>query len=400
MIPKPTQSAGVLPDDDDVDLESLAGLEAAAVELDPGEVHQVEAHTAETATTEKDAPGTRRCPHCGKLVKDPDPHVEILCSQCWNPIPPGRAGAGTNAGRLIFGRGRGPAETGFYGGLGSVFAYPFGASGSLLTAMGTAIGLILLPVAMATALVRTTEQANVGTDHLQMAELTGIQAGLMGLFLLEVLFFVLVGLHALVEVTRTNSVGQDKPPPLVWNPTAWGETILGLAAVLAVNIALVVGTAWLTAPEMLETITSLSALGLDAAMDALETPALLTVVLILGFFFPMNLIALACGKLTQALNPVRIMRSIYGTHVHYVFLFILFVVLVVAFIGLANVVLEWFGGEMRNMQTAASAGNLFDVAAGLISWAVVMGAGFYCVYLIGRVLGLFARTFFKDLAFD
>jgi hypothetical protein len=37
---------------------------------------------------------------------------------------------------------------------------------------------------------------------------------------------------------------------------------------------------------------------------------------------------------------------------------------------------------------------------GLGAWAVVLGAGFYFAYSIGRILGLFSRTYNKSLNFE
>ena len=44
--------------------------------------------------------------------------------------------------------------------------------------------------------------------------------------------------------------------------------------------------------------------------------------------------------------------------------------------------------------------GLPKVALGVAVWALLIGAGFYGQYVLGRLLGLFARTFGHRLAFE
>jgi hypothetical protein len=330
-------------------------------------------------------------------VRIKDPFVDVLCSECWQTIPALKRGqASTNLPLdMMFGRARVTGANQFYAGLGDVFTYPFRATGSLFTAIVAAVASILIPVALATGLARTMEQSQVGTGQIERGELTGIQAGLMIFLGFQVLFFLLVGLHALVEAARATSVGTENAPDLVWNPTQWGESIFGLLAVLAVNGVAVSGTAWLTLRHAAPSLASLR----ELPPSQWNQPLLVIVVLGLALVFPMNLIALACGRLAHALNPVRIVKSILETHLHYVFLFLLFLLLSVFFASLAGVVVNWFAAELVKLQQAAVAGNLIAVAGGLLSWGLVMGVGFYSAYLFGRVLGLFARAFEPRLHF-
>lgn len=62
-------------------------------------------------------------------------------------------------------------------------------------------------------------------------------------------------------------------------------------------------------------------------------------------------------------------------------------------------VVGWFATVLTKMSAAAAAGDLVQIAGGLLAWGLVTGFGFYGVYFLGRLHGLFARSFRKRLAF-
>jgi len=51
------------------------------------------------------------------------------------------------------------------------------------------------------------------------------------------------------------------------------------------------------------------------------------------------------------------------------------------------------------MAVGAGAGQLGAVSAGLLAWGLVMGFVFYAMYALGRLHGLFARTYRTKLLF-
>ncbi|MCK6483592.1 MAG: hypothetical protein HUU22_05685 [Phycisphaerae bacterium] len=396
VVPKPREADLHLPGEKAVDLESLAKLEARTSELDEEELA-----AAQSVVATEPAEGgetTRTCPHCNKIVPVKDPYVELLCSHCWKIIPALKKGAGLITGGRSLAGARNLRSEGtltFYEGIGTALVYPVGAIGSLLTAALVAIGTILLPVALATALQRTTEQSQVGTETgVVQEELTGVEMAMMAFFWFQVLFFSGVGVHALVDVTRTSAIGQEKPPPLVWNPAAWGESLIGyFALLLYYAVFLLLATLMIHKGEMAFP---------TSVKDFREflNPTIIGIAGVMTFFVPMSLIGMSCGKLSQSLNPVRVVRSIAGTHLNYVFLFLLDIVLMSLFVAVFAVIAAWFGGEIRKMQRAAAEGAIVNVAAGLVSWGIVMGVGFYSVYVLGRLHGLFARTYQKNLEFS
>jgi hypothetical protein len=44
--------------------------------------------------------------------------------------------------------------------------------------------------------------------------------------------------------------------------------------------------------------------------------------------------------------------------------------------------------------------NFAVLLASFIGWAALLSAGLYCSYMLGRLIGLFARTFKEKLKFE
>lgn len=399
MVPKP-KDAALAVGDATVDLAELASLESATSELSAEELAEAAADTAEQDEAEAlAARGVRECPHCRSTVKATDPYTEVVCSNCWKTIPPlvvGETRTGDDLYQRSLRRRHFAEQQSFYGGLGSVFAYPFGAAGSLGVAIIVAFAAIFVPVSVATALTRTVEQGDFGTDQFHEAKLTTLQVGMIVLFFIEVVFLAVVALQAVIEVARTTSTGAERVPELVWSPPDWGQTIVGVFSILLVNGGIIALVAWKVADVPLNSMSDL--LRYDFA--TLLAPALVFTVIFFALLFPMNLIGLALGDVAAALNPVRVIKSIASTHLHYLFLFLLFATFSIMFGGLALAVISLFAPALRKLQTAVEAGNVFEVGVGLLLWGVVVGIGFYVAYVFGRILGLFARAFRSQMAFD
>jgi len=262
--------------------------------------------------------------------------------------------------------------------------------------VAVAVGAILLPVGVMTGLARATEQSQVGSEYFVTHELTGVEQAMMAFFWFEVLFFSAVGIHAFIEVIQTVSVGEEQPPPLVWNPASWGESLGGYVALLVYYFILTYGSITLAYGGEFEMPSNV-----DQFKDLVQNSVGVLVVLAIGtFLVPMHLIGLGIGKIRQALDPVRIFKSIAATHVNYVFLFLMVLVVGSLYVGLFGIVSVWFSSEIIEMQRAAATGHVGNVALGLLSWGLVMGFGFFCVYVLGRLHGLFARTFRDKLLFS
>jgi hypothetical protein len=227
-------------------------------------------------------------------------------------------------------------------------------------------------------------------------ELTGLASSVMIFFYVEVAFFALLGLQALVESARVSAVGEDKPPPLVWNPQSWGESLIGIVAIMFINAAVMFGVLSVTVPEATGWFTDPAAID----MTKLKVPAVIGTIGLLVVLLPMSIVGLTCGKLSQALSPIRIVKSITKTHMHYLFLLMMFSVLMVLFFGVGMVVVNWFGGEIKYLQIAVQTGEVGEVAKKMMSWGIVMAIGLYSVYVVGRLIGLFGRSYRKKILFN
>lgn len=393
-VPRPATTIVPVKADAGIDMADLAQLERSSAELDAKEQAEAEEAAAARAAEVSEASAaetTRSCPHCGKEVRVKDPYAEVMCSYCWEPIPALVKGREVEVEKLVRRRPSGP---GFYSGLVNAFTYPFGATGSLLAAAIAAIGIILLPIGLVVMIARAVEQGNVGIPGAAPATLVGVKNAVTAFFYIEFLFFAAVAIHAFLEVLRATAIGQDKPPGLVWSPRQWGNSITAYLALLAYYAIFALLAIWIANDGVLAVPTT------AADFRHLLRPGIIGVFVFFTFFVPMHLIGIGVSSVFRGLNPINVGKSIIGTHVNYLFL----VALVAAYITLYGMafaaVLSWFGGRVRELSAAAGAGDVAELAGGLLSWGIVMGFGFYGVYLLGRIHGLFARTFRKDLAFD
>ncbi|MFQ5411694.1 MAG: hypothetical protein ACE5EC_05335, partial [Phycisphaerae bacterium] len=338
------------------------------------------------------------CPHCHKQTKVEDPHVEILCSHCWKPIPAlsggAEAGKRPSGTRLISATGAG----GFYAELaGSVF-YPIGALSSLLTASGVAFLAALVPVAVMTLAANVMELENVGTEQgVQKADLSGVQLILIGIFTLEIVFFSAVAIHAFLDVVRATGTGDDRPPKLSFSPNQWLKSLVSYL-ILCAYFGLMT---WLVARITIEVdFTDFVAGGrIKELLQTGGTPFAVGMVLI-SALIPMHLLGVSLGNITQALNPANVIKSVAATHVHYVFLVLLLSVYGGLFsFAFAAILFDWFIPKINVMFSSSSEGRIIDVAYPLLAWGLVMAFFFYGAYILARLHGLFVRSFRKHLLF-
>jgi len=397
-LPKPQATIAPTRTDAGLDLEDLAKRERGAAEMDAesragaersGEIRPVGGAKPARA-------GTRFCPFCQKEVQVKDPYTDVLCSNCWETIPalekPGpRPRDELSQSGLL--RARTVRQTGFYSGLADAFSYPAGALNSLLTSVLAGAGLVLLPSAMYIGVARAVEQGKIGPGSQQPERLADIEYAVTGLLLVELLFFAGVAVHGFLDVVRATSGGEDKAPSLTWNPSMWRGSILAYLSLIFYYSVCLAAALWLSGEAVTRMPTSAAEVG------ALLTPTLLAIVALFTFFVPMNLIGMSVGTIVSGLNPAKVIRSIVATHVNYLFLFLL-VAAYATLYGLAFYhVVGWFGGKVRELTQAAGAGDVVEMAVGLLTASVVIGFGFYGIYLLGRLHGLFARSYRRELAF-
>jgi len=394
-VPKP-QAALSGPGGPAVDLENLAALERGSSQMAEEELAGAQLGSSQVKAKAKK--GERTCPQCNKITPVPDIYAEILCSHCWTPIPGISVGDGYDVGetKLVGYKGSvGQGSVSFYNGLATAMAYPSQAIGSLLVAVLVAISIILLPVALMTAVAQATEQSAAGSAAgVQQADLSGVQIMLRGVFLFEVLFFSAVGIHALLDVIRTTAVGEEKPPTLSWHPSSWSKSIVGYIALMGYYLVMTYVVLFIANGGTVQIPYSI-----EEAQAIFSNPNVIVGMVLISFVIPMNLMGLALGEIGQALNPVNVLKSIGKTHIHYLFLVIMLCVYgticAAAFFG----ILQWFLPKVDKMAQGAGAGELGSVAVGLLAWGMVMGFVFYSMYALGRLHGLFARTYRRHLLF-
>lgn len=381
---------------DDLDLERLAALEKQAGEMEGEELKA--AQEAAIAAAQKAAsrgdPNVRICPSCQKPTQAKDPYTEVLCSNCWNPIP-----ALVKAGGPSPRRQSGPSSVAlFYSGIGSAMAYPIPAIASLLNAAGIAVGAGLVPVAIFTSLTYLMQQSAAGTEAAeQTGDLNTASLMLMGIFALEVFFFSAVAIHTFLDVVRATTVGQEAPPNLSWSPAQWGKSVVAylvLNVYFAVMLSLVVFLTMGKTPVEFVMETN--------ATDLLEKggAGFFVGLLIISLGVPMNLVGIALGSVSQGINPVNVAKGIARTHVHYLFLVVILVVYGILFGGAFwAIVHDWFIPKISQMSAGSKEGNLLQVGLALVAWGAVMAFYFYGMYVLARLHGLFARAFRKNLEF-
>lgn len=388
-----------------LDLEDLARLEQGGSQLTEEELA---AHaTQEQAGIDAEAEaklGYRTCPHCRAKIKAKDPYVELLCSHCWKPIPAvGGSGSGLGGKKIkqtgveVTATGKG----GFYTELASAFTYPIPALSSILTASGIAFLAAMLPVVVITGASSLMEQSNVGTEQgVQKADLSNVAIILMGIFGAEVFFFSAIAIHSFFDVVRTTGVRDDQPPKLTFSPSQWGKSFMSYLVLTVYYVAMTSLVIVLTMEGSFDSV--INAIGTDQPLKPFEeaaTPFVVGMVLI-SFFIPMNLIGISLGHIGQALNPSAVLKSVARTHVHYVFL----VLIVCVYGGLlsyiyASMLFGWFLPQISKMRAGSTEGSLMDVALPLLAWGAVMAVFFYGTYVLGRLHGLFVRTYRKNLLF-
>ncbi len=278
----------------------------------------------------------------------------------------------------------------FYTGFVSAMAYPIPALMWILLGMGVALATIVVPVGGVLAFMAGSS-LNPISDK---TDFTWVGLAVTVLFVVEGIYFGLVDYHILIDSIRTTAAGGEQPPALTWNPTSLGAALIGYLALVCYYTGIFAALMWLSAGS------ASSLLSARALADGLHAPGNLFVAAIVTFLVPMNLVGLASGHPFDGLNPVRVVRSVAAVPGPYTFLFLVVVMYLGIYLGIMVAVMGWAGNAILTAARTGVQHGLQTMGMGLLAWAVVIGLGFFISYSLGRILGLFARTYRDRLDFD
>jgi hypothetical protein len=331
-------------------------------------------------------PTVRSCPKCGQKVKSEDIYSELECRHCGAGIP--GVDARTEATRYTSGMmDRITTQVSFYTGFSSAFAYPIPALVWILMGMGIAMGTIALPLL---AVLGFT--AGSGLNEIsEKADLSWVGIFLTVAFIAQGIYFSAVAYYVMIDTIRTTSSGGEQAPALTWNVISLGTALAGYAALLGFYCLVAIILLSISNGHMPSTLPDLA---------ALARPANIFVLAMLTFAVPMNMIGLSSSHALDGLNPVRTFRSIARVGGHYFFLFLITLIYLGIYIGGVAAVMKWAGPAIMDAANKGMGVGFFKMLGGPIAWCVLIGLGFYFSYMIGRILGLFARTYKEHLEFD
>jgi hypothetical protein len=199
---------------------------------------------------------------------------------------------------------------------------------------------------------------------------------------------------ALLESARLTITHSDKSPELTWNLASVGSGIVGYFSLVAVYGGVFVGVNYLVSGG--KTVVPMT---LDE-LRQLRSPVNVAAMAVVTFTVPMAIVGLSLMPGLNGLSPGRIVRSIAGSFIHYLFLFVVVCVMFVVYLGITSSVVAWASETVIKVLRHGVEEGFQTLLLGLLAWTVLVGTGFYCAMMMGRLHGLFARTFRSRLAFD
>lgn len=335
-------------------------------------------------------PTLRICPKCHQKARSEDLYSEIICRNCGAAIPGVSKVSDKGSYKTEFKSSR--EETTFYTGFTGALTYPIPALGSLAMAMLIALLVVAGPIV---PILLFTGASSANTAVQEQADFGWVGVAVAVMFIIEAIYFGAVGYSVLIDTIRTTSSGSDAPPDLTWNPASMGLALAGYVALVCVY-------AGIAAAITMVTVGSLPAT--PAEWEKLLTPQNIGILALLLLPVPMNMIGLASGNVWDGLNPARFGKAIGKTIGHYIFLFLILVILLGIYVGALSLVVNWaFPYIMDAAQRDEEAGLvtvILKMLMGLGAWAILIGVAIYFAYSIGRILGLFSRSYRDQLEFE
>jgi len=346
---------------------------------------QAAAAAAETRPSKVIDPRIRTCPQCRREARSEDIYIDLICNHCGMVIP-GHELADKSTKYTDGLSGRMTAGVSFYAGFTGALAYPSRAIAAILLAAGIAIAAIAVPML---GILAFTSAASLNPASGEDAATSSAWVGmfLTTMFMLEGVYFGAVAYYAAIDAIRATTAGNEQPPNLTWNVVNLGAALAGYAAMIALYAVIVVALAG-GLPTQQE------------RLDQLMQPLNLVILGILTFGVPMNMIGLASSHAMDGLNPVRVARSIGRLFGHYLFLFLIVLIYLGLNFGVMFAIMSWAGPAIQTAAREGMKAGLLNVLGGVAAWGIVVGAGFYFAYCIGRVLGLFCRTYRQQIDFE
>lgn len=330
-------------------------------------------------------PRVRVCPRCRTNIRHDDIYSSLICRSCGETIPGLEGSDETAAIRYTNVNERIRTTVTFYTGFMSAALYPIGAIEHIVKAMAIAMSVIAVPLLIMLGFTQSSS-LNSLVQRGDTAAWVGIF--LTVAFLVEAAYLGSVAYHAMIDTIRITSAGSEKTAPLTWNPASVGAALGGYIALL-VFYALILLALIGHVPKSIADVQSVT-----------TTPWKLVIVALLTFGVPMNVIGLASSHAMDGLNLVRVFKSIAAVIGQYTFLFLIVLLYLGVYIGVMNKAMSWAGPAIMESARKGLANGFVTMLMGIVAWAAVMGLGFYFAYSLGRILGLFSRTYKAQLSFE
>lgn len=354
------------------------------------------AAAAEVAATQQEVikidPTMRICPGCGEKVHSTEPYGDLICRHCGATIPGRELDAREKNIRYSRMSDRIANPVTFYTGFTSAALYPLPALGAIGLGMVIALAAIAVPILPIVAFTGASGANEISKTKMDFG---WVGTALSLMFVLEAIYYGAVAYYAMIDTIRTTTSGTEQPPPLTWAPVKLVSALGGYAALIGFYLAVIL--ALFTAKK--GTLPSSA-----EDLELLSDPASLIVLALLTFSIPMNLIGLSSSQAMDGLNPLKFGKSIGKSLGHYIFLFLIFVLYLGFYVGVMYAVMSWAAPtitQAATKDTNAGMGKIvFNVLAGLGAWSILIGAALYFAYALGRILGLFSRTYRERMAFE
>jgi len=391
-------------DDMGLDLDSLNAIESNGEEViferkgKPMTLKQAQAAAA-AAIVEVDEkpppidPTIRICPGCGKKIRCDDPYCDVMCQHCGAGIPPPRLDTGVKAGYESGMTDRVKSKVSFYTGFSNAPIYPIPGIAAIVLAMIVALVTIAVPLFSIFAFYASAGLNPISGEE---TDFGWVAVFLKVMFSIQGIYFGAVAYYAMIDTIRSTAGGNEQPPDLTWNVLNLGVALTGYVTLLAVYGIIVLVLTTITIGRFPNSMNDFS---------ALSNIYNIIVLAMLTFVVPMNMIGLASSHALDGLNPIRFGPSIGRLIGHYTFLYLIMLIYLALSVGVMIALLSWATPHIMNaaeqgIQQEDMKGSIVKMLAGLGAWSIVVGAGFYFAYAIGRILGLFTRTFREEIEFD